>query len=158
MKEEAIDMDWRKVPKITQESYNYLISVAKWAKFLAIVAFVFLALFLLAIPVLGFTIDGMNQYMSHYDDYPYAYNPGVFSWTYAIIAIIVLVICFIPAYLVYKFAARLRKALDENDTAKLTESFHFLQRYYKFIGIFTIVVLALYVLGVAGMLVVYWLG
>lgn len=130
--------------KITNEAYTYLGSIAQWAKFLSIVVFVALGLSVISILSTGVMITTMNAYAVETHDA--LYTPGVFSWGYATFMLLTLVIYFVPTYFLYKFAQNLKKALVENDTAKLTLSFHFLQRNYKFVGIVTIILLAIFIL------------
>lgn len=139
---------------ITNEAYTHLGSIAQWAKFLSIVVFVALGLSVISILSTGIMITTMNAYAVETHDA--LYMPGVFSWGYATFMLLTLVIYFVPTYFLYKFATNLKKALVENDTAKLTLSFHFLHRNYKFVGIVTIILLAIFILmfivGFVGML------
>lgn len=151
MSEDLSEIDWRKVPKITQDSYTLLLKISKWTKFLAIVGIVLLVLGVLGIIGLGVIMDGTNQYMYGHQYYPY--HGGQFSWAYAVVACIILIVLCIPVFFLLTFSTRLKKALHENETNMLTEAFNSLHKYYLLSGIYTIVILALYIVGIVLMVV-----
>lgn len=130
--------------KLTSDSYPILTKISQWTKFLSIVGFVFIGLSILIVLSVGALITGMNQYAISTNDLMYI--PGMFSWTYAISLIIILGIYFIPVYLLFQFSSKLKKALELNDTERLTTAFDFLKKHYVYIGIITIIALSFYII------------
>ena len=122
--------------EITQESIFFLKGTAKWAKFLAMVGFVFIGLMVI---IAIFASYAINMYV------PEAFlGGGFFTAIYLIMAIIY----FFPTLFCYKFAVNTQKAIVTNDTQILTGSFSFLHKCFQFIGIIMIVMLAFMVLSI----------
>jgi len=143
--------DLTNVFPITDKIRSSLKSISLWATFLSVGGFVFLGLSALLIILTGILITGINSYTAAAHDS--LYIPGVFSWTYAGIMIIIITIYFIPVYFLFRFSSELTKALKEDDGEKLSESFLFLQKHYKFIGILTIISLIFFFFTFATLLV-----
>jgi len=136
---------WSDEIRITNESKSILNSIAKWTKFLSILGFIFLGLSAALIICAGLLITFTNGYMASSSAYPY--HPGVFQLPYAIAYLVIIFIYFIPIYFLYKFSSNTKKALQDNDSEELTKAFTFLKKHYLFIGIFAIVMLAIYLIG-----------
>ncbi|MCD7902014.1 MAG: hypothetical protein LUH22_19815 [Bacteroides sp.] len=134
---------------ISQEAYEILKDIAKWAKFLAIVVFVLLGLSALCILTMGILITSMNSYAvaSH----NMMYHPGIFSWMHAIFMLITFLIYFIPTYFLYKFAVNLKRSLTNNSTMELTKALNFLRKHYSFIGVLTVIMITILLISVVMM-------
>ncbi len=128
---------------LNNDSYVLLKEIARWAKFLSIVGFVFLILMLLAMLSAVFMMSGMDPAAAA--AYPYPYSPALFTWTYAVIYLLMIGIYFLPLWYLYKFSVRTRRALDSNHTVYLNEAFRALKNHYLIIGILTIIGLTLFV-------------
>jgi len=128
--------------QVTPEIEGLLGSISKWARFLSIIIFVYLALSAISILFAGVMVTGVNA-IERADP---LYVPGIFSWGYATALLVALVIYFVPTYFLFKFSTNLQKALNEQDTLSLTTSFRFLQKNYKFIGILAIVMMVFFVI------------
>jgi len=134
---------------ITDESRMYLAETAKWAKFLAIVGFVFTAL----IVVLGVFFGSiMGAMMSGFPEESGSVAMGGLGGAMGFFYVIMGLIYFFPCYYLYKFATRAKLALANNDTDALTDALANHKSVYKFMGILMIIVLAFYVLGIAAAL------
>ena len=131
--------------KITPESMAYLHSVAKWAKFLAIVGFVVVGLVAIIAIFTGLYLSSMS---SEYG----IYSP-VSATMVTIIYLIVAVIYFFPVLFGYRFAVNLQSAIARKETQILTESFKNLNRYCLFIGIMTIIAIALFVIAIISVII-----
>lgn len=114
----------------------YLRETRKWAKFLAIVGFIFMGIMVLAAIAMFAFSGSMGSIMP----FPMA---GI-GFLYLVIAGMY---C-IPIYYLLQFSNKTKQALDSQNTQTLTESMGYLKSHYKFIGIFTIVMLALYPIGI----------
>ena len=108
----------------------------KWARFLAIIGFIFSGLMLLlAIFFLFYSIPGETV-------------TGLFSRTFLVMIYLVsALVNFFPCYYLYKFSGRLRIALDMSDSETLEQSMNYLKRCFRFLGIIFIIMLVIYVVG-----------
>lgn len=143
MKEMEYETVWVNELGISSENQQILGTIAKWTKFLSVLGFIFLGLSVIFILSAGILISLSNNYMES-TSVSYPYHPGVFSWFYAAIYLIIIAIYFIPVYFLYRFSVNTKNALKLNDAVTLTKAFNFLKKHYVFIGIMTIVVLAFY--------------
>ncbi len=114
----------------------HIAETAKWANFLAIVGFVFLALFVIVAIFAGTLMSTLLASRS-----PMGAAPSfMLTITYLFIA----VIYFFPLMYLYKFAQKAKSALRADDTHDLQIAFQNLKSVYKFMGILMIITLALY--------------
>lgn len=120
----------------------YLRETSKWAKFLSIVGFVFMGILVLASLVMFVFAGTMGSMMP--------FPVSILGFVYLILAI---VYC-IPIYFLLSFSNKAKAALISRSSATLSESMKYLKSHYKFIGIFTIVMLAMYPIGIVIALVV----
>lgn len=121
----------------------HLSETARWARFLAIVGFIFLGLML----VFGiFLSTYMSTIFGRNDMYGGAGLGASFGVGMAIMYIIISALWFFPLLFLLRFANRMRTALNGNDQQALNISLQNLKVFFRFIGIMTIIVLALYAL------------
>lgn len=114
----------------------YLRETAKWAKFLAIIGFIFMGLMVLgSLAVFAFA-GSIGSLMP--------FPIGGIGFLYLVLA----GVYFFPIYYLLQFANKAKLALANNSTQSLTESMKNMKSLYKFMGIFTIVMLALYPIGI----------
>lgn len=138
--------------QFTTEAQGFLKETAKWAKFLAIIGFIFVALYV----ILGISMFGMGGAMSSAaaemegmegmgNTASMMRAGGIFM---GIICIIVALLYFFPMLYLYRFATKAQFALNNNSTDQLTSSIENLKSHYKFMGILMLIGLifmALYV-------------
>ncbi len=132
---------------LTPLSIEYLREVAKWARFLSILGLVGVGLSVLAYIFLGVTlsaaplaIDGTSSSRGMAGVTGLMFIPGV----------IIMLIYILPIWWLYQFSTRLGEAINFKNNQILETSFQFLKKHYKFIGIFVVVILALYILLIIG--------
>ncbi len=120
-------------------------SAAKWGKFLAIIQFVMLSLgaacvlfMLLGMGVAGMALPGMTQAIA-----------TTALWMF-IFALAIILVCFIPAFYLLRFAQKTKTAVDTNDQSAMTESLRHLRSYMKTTGIIYIASLAFGILVMIG--------
>ncbi|WP_461640021.1 hypothetical protein [Labilibaculum euxinus] len=113
----------------------YLRETAKWAKFLAIVGFIFMGFMVLG----SFVVFALAGSMASILPFPI----GGIGFLYLVLA----GVYFFPIYYLLQFANKAKLALAGKSTQSLTESMKYMKSHYKFMGIFTIVMLALYPIG-----------
>lgn len=121
---------------ISTQSSNYLKYAAKWANFLAIMGFIGLGLMVLGallILTVGANFGRVTGSMA---------PVGVMAFTYLVMA----VLYFFPTYYLYNFAGKMKKAIANTSLDDMEAGFENLKSFFKFLGIFTIVIVSLYVL------------
>ena len=114
----------------------YLKETRKWAKFLSILGLIFLGLMILVALSMILFSGAFGSMLP----FPVAIFGGVY--------IAFAGIYFFPIYYLLRFANKAKHALLEQNAHTLTESMQYLKSHYKFIGILTIVMLALYPIGI----------
>ena len=133
---ETIDKDFSNSDLvISTQSKNFLIYAAKWASFLAIVGFVTLGLLILG-GLIMFLIG--SQFSGVLGGAPIA--------MFALIYIGMAAIYFFPIYYLFLFGQKIKKAVKSTNQNDLDAGLENLKSCFKFLGIFTIVILSLYIL------------
>jgi Family of unknown function (DUF5362) len=123
--------------QIDETASGYLAETAKWGKFLAIMGFIFCGLLLLVGLLMGSTMGALFATSG------LGGSTGIiFSVVYVAIAALYLM----PCIYLYKFAKSMQTALKGGDTIQLHEGLKNLKSCFKFMGILTIVFLAIYAL------------
>lgn len=126
---------------INQESKAYLLETAKWGKFLAILGFIMLAFMIVASLAMGAFMGTLMSSMGGGAGGPAAaMGGGAITFMYILIALIY----FFPLLYLYRFSTKMKTALISQDQMLLSESLRNLKSCYKFLGIFTLVILILY--------------
>lgn len=126
----------------------HLNETAKWARFLAIVGFIFLGLMVIAGIYLSMTVSSFESI----DSSPYGRNTSnmfaAMGVGMMIFYVILAVIMLFPLLFLLRFANKIRHALAGNDQDVLNTSFQNLKAYFRYIGIVTIVGLAFYAIAI----------
>ena len=129
---------------ITSAAKGFLIETSKWCKFLSIVGFVGLGLLLLS----SFFINTIYSNMPQASAMPF--NLGIVM---TIVYVLIIAIYIFPIYYLYQFSIQLKKALISKDDETLANAFEMLKSHYKFTGVFSIIMLSIYVLaGIVGLM------
>ena len=118
--------------EVTENSKNYLKTAAIWSKFIAILGFVGLAFLALGSIVL-IPLGGILQEVMS------------LSFQFSLVGILYLVLAivmFFPTLYMYRFSKKTTTALVMNNALELEDAFKNMKRYWKFIGIMTIVAIA----------------
>lgn len=120
-------------------SNSYLAEAARWAKFLAIMGFIFCGLFALFGIFFG---TFMSKMSSQYGSGLNAGMGAVMGFVYILCALLY----FFPCLYLFRFGAEMQNALRTNDQQLLATSFRNLKSLFKFLGILTIISLSIWVL------------
>src|SRR4030095_6844931 len=132
---------------IDQSSRVHLSEAAKWAKFLAIVGFVLCGLIVVAAIFAGSFFAMMsNTYNDGYSSS--AKLTGVVGVFITIFYIGIAILFFLPYLFLFRFATRMKTALNTNDQLTLNTSFQNLKIMFRYVGILTIVMLSFYALAI----------
>jgi len=113
---------------------SYLLESAKWGKFLAIVGYIIMGLIVLIALVMAFGLSQLSRFSGT------RFPVGYLGLVYILIA----GAYYFPVTYLYKFAVQIKRALESGDEGLYTSGFQNLKSLFKFMGIFTIVILSLY--------------
>lgn len=129
--------------EIGEDIKGYLKEITKWTNFLSIIGFVGLGLMV----VVGFFISFSSNLSNFGGDA--AYNLG-YSMGIGLFYVLIAMIYFFPILYLYKFAKKMKNALKLNNNEDFKMAFTNLKSHYKFMGIFAIVIISIYVLIIIG--------
>lgn len=129
---------------IDDQSRHFLANAATWAKFLAIIGFIYCFL----IVILAFF---MGTFLSMFTDMGDSdlsgTGMGIFTGGFMTVLLIAIAcLYFFPCLYLYRFADKMQVALRNADQGNLTGSFQNLRANLRFMGILVIVVISFYVL------------
>ena len=124
---------------------SHLSETAKWGRFLAILGMIFLGLLILFFmgifsflpSIMGFSLPAGT---------PYNFSTTGFIVIMAFYLIAICAIWFFPLLFLLRFSNQMRAALNGNNQNELNSSFQNLKRLFRYVGIVTIIALAIYVL------------
>lgn len=142
--------------QITPVAQGYLKEIARWAHFLSIIGYIFLAFIVIA----AFGMFAIGGTMAANEDMAGMQNMGGFGAMAAmggtiagIMYLLIAVLYFFPIYYLGKFASNAKQALANNSTDYLTNAMEYLKSHYKFIGILTLIAMVFWVLAFIIMIV-----
>jgi hypothetical protein len=127
--------------ELTNESISYLNETRKWTIFLAILGFIFLGFMV----IMSFSFGTLFSTFGGE-----GINPPFPGFLFAGIYLLMVVIYFFPILYLYKFSSFTKKGLIEKNETLLTLAFKNLKSHYKYIGVFTITILSIYLLALIG--------
>ena len=135
--------------KLNADSRSFLKEIAGWTYFLSIIGFIFVFLLVL---IAVFASSIYNTAMAQLSQE----SPFDVSLFMTAVYVVVALIYFFPILFLFKFSKRLKSALKSKEDEELSSALEMLKSHYKFVGVFTIIVLSLYALAlIAGMLGVF---
>lgn len=117
----------------SKEIRAHLSQTAEWGKFLAIIGYVILGIMVLLAFLMMFALSGIRKTIP-------VFSPVILGSVYLIFT----GIHFIPVTFLYRFSAEAKGALRSNDEEQYVAAFKNLKSLFKFMGIYTIVVMVLY--------------
>jgi hypothetical protein len=124
---------------------EHLVEAAKWARFLAIVGFVFIALFAVFAIAGGSYIANMFSRTSQLNEVGAGFTTGMTIGIIVYYLCIALLVFFAYLFL-YRFAVNMRMALHGNNQELLNRSFQNLKILYRYWGILTVIGLIFFAL------------
>jgi len=129
--------------RIDPQGSSFLSDVAKWAYFLSILGFIGIGLMILIGAFMG-------TFMSRLPGMPGGSAlPGTLM---VIIYVFFGIIYFFPLYYLNRFAAKMKVALRNNDQETLNGSLRFLKAHYQYIGILTLIGVAIYAIALVAII------
>jgi hypothetical protein len=130
--------------EIGQQSLGYLETTRKWTMFFAILGFVVIGLLLIAGLVAGSFLTSFTSKMSGMEGS--SAIGGIASIFAFIFILIFAVIYFFPMFYLFRFSRFTKNAVANLDGQQLELGLKNLKSYWKYVGIFTIIFLAVYLL------------
>ena len=124
---------------------EHLAEAAKWARFLAIVGFVFIALFAIFAIAGGSYIASMFGRTNQFNEVGSGFTTGMTIGIIIYYLCIALLVFFAYLFL-YRFAVNMRMALNGNNQELLNRSFQNLKILYRYWGILTVIGLIFFAL------------
>lgn len=125
--------------QLTEQARGFLRETAKWAKFLSILGFIAVAFMVLG-ALAAFAVGGGGANIG-----PLAAMGPIFG---GILFLLLAAFYFFPVMYLYKFSSNIKNAFNNNNTQELTKGFEYLKSHYKFVGIFTVIIIAFYILAI----------
>lgn len=118
--------------QIDLDSRDYLLESCKWAKFLAIVGMVITGLLMVLMFFSFFSLSLVKDtFSSFYTLYSLVYLGVIALYSYPVIAL-------------YRFSKKVRIGIDQADQVEFNEGLRFLKATFRYIGIMTIIIIAIY--------------
>ena len=124
---------------------QHLIEAAKWARFLAIIGFVFIALFAVFAIAGGSYIAKIFNRTNQFNEVGGGFTTGMTIGIIIYYLCIALLVFFAYLFL-YRFAVNMRMALHGNNQELLNRSFQNLKILYRYWGILTVIGLIFFAL------------
>lgn len=124
---------------LSKNSISDLTEIRKWTLFFAILGFVGIGLMVLG----GFIMGIVGSVGGLLGNREVAFL-GIITVFYILLAIVY----FFPVLYLLKFSTNMKLAVEKSDQNKLTAAFQFLKSHFKYVGIVTIVIFGLYILGI----------
>ena len=132
---------------VDQISRTHLSEAARWAKFLAIFGMVMCGLVAIMGIFVGATFSTVpGQFDSGSQSLSFL-GPGLGIFM-IVLYIGFAILYFFPCLFLLRFANHMRNALGSHDQLALNTSFQNLKIMFRYVGILTIIVVALYVIGI----------
>jgi hypothetical protein len=123
---------------------SHLGETARWGKFLAILGFILSGLII----ILGIFFGTVFSTIINQGGVPYNSNMNSrsFGAIMAIVYVIIAVIYFFPCLFLYRFSTKMKSALIGNEQTDLALSFQNLKSLFRYVGVITLIVLAIYLI------------
>lgn len=125
-----------------------LANTARWARFLAIVGFVMCGLMVL----MAFSVGSIMGLVSQQNPAIMAMG-GMMSGFVIVIYLLVALLYFFPCLYLFRFARKTQLALQQQNQQDLDDSFRNMERFFRFVGILTVIMLVFYALAMIGLMI-----
>ena len=122
---------------LNNASRSFLKETAKWTYFLSIVGFVFVGLMVLV----SFFAGALFSNLPNSEAMPFNFGPFM-----TIIYLVMALVYFFPILYLFKFSTKMKIALQSKIDEDLAVALENLKSHYKFVGVFTIIIISIYVL------------
>ena len=117
----------------------------KWCMFLSVIGFIFIGLMLFGGIIATVALNAIpttDAYGSSMGMNPFMAIKGYLGGLYIVFALVY----FFPVYYLFNYAKGIKVAIESGNSDVLTNALVNLKSHHKFLGIFTIVTIALYII------------
>ena len=118
---------------------GFLKETSTWTYFLSILGFIGIGLMFL-FGIFFSVVMGLMPGGNPYEDL------GIDVSYFGIVYVVLGMIYFLPVLYLFNFSRKMKGALSSNNNDDLTAAFSNLKSHYKFLGVFTIAIISLYIL------------
>ena len=126
--------------EVNEEIKGFLKETSSWTYFLSIIGFVGIGL--MVIMGIYFSAVMSSGGAGNLDAYNIGYSMGYFGLIYVVLALVY----FFPVYYLFNFSRKMKNALSTKNKDDFKLAFSNLKSHYKYMGIFAIVIISIYVL------------
>lgn len=124
--------------QLNEAGRHFLRVTGKWAMFLSILGFIVMAFMVVgALAMLSMGNMGSGEF---------GLFGGIGGTIFGLVYLIFAAVYFFPVYKLFQFSTRIKRAFEENNSIILNDALGSLKSHYAFVGILTIIFIALYVL------------
>ncbi|SFZ94377.1 hypothetical protein SAMN05428642_104136 [Flaviramulus basaltis] len=127
--------------ELTEDIKGLLKETTSWSYFLSILGFIGIGLMV----IFGIFFGAIMSTRALGDVNPYAglgFSMGYFGLIYVVLALVY----FFPVYYLFNFSRKMKTALSNTNKDDFKLAFTNLKSHYKYIGIFTITIISIYIL------------
>ncbi len=133
--------------EISQHSLGYLETTRKWTMFFAILGFVIVGIMLILGLVAGSFLTSFTSRMSGIEGMEGGSAVGGITSIFVFIFILIFAVIYIfPLIFLFRFSRHTKNAVANLDSQQLELGLKSLKSFWKYMGILTIIVLAIYIL------------
>ncbi len=129
-----------KQPVLENMAVWNLLRASSWMKFISILGFIGSGLFVLIGLIFMIGGEAFKQF-----NMPFLGQGGIFIFVFYLIMGIV---TFFPPYYLFKYSNKLQEFGSAGNIQSLTEAFLYQKKYWKYLGVLTIIYLSIMVLGI----------
>ena len=124
--------------EIGQETLNNLSTTRRWRMFIAVSGFIILGLIIALGLITGTFLSTFNNSDT---------TPGIPDLLLLAIVLAAAVIYFFPVFFLFRFSKHASNAVADLNSEELLKAFKYLKRYFVYLGILLIIVIACYIAG-----------
>jgi len=124
--------------EIGQETLNNLSTTRRWTMFIAVSGFIILGLIIALGLITGTFLSTFNNSDT---------TPGIPDLLLLAIVLAAAVIYFFPVFFLFRFSKHASNAVADLNSEELLKAFKYLKRYFVYLGILLIIVIACYIAG-----------
>ncbi|MCU4157027.1 hypothetical protein J1N10_13640 [Carboxylicivirga sp. A043] len=135
----SIEEQAEKQLTISESAAGYLLETSKWAKFLSIMGFIFIGF----IVIMGLFAGSLMSIFS--GGHAMGAFPAGIGFIFSGVYILLGLLYFFPTMYLFKFSQKTKVAVLTKNSDELSTALSNHKSFFKFWGIFTIVVISLYV-------------
>lgn len=122
---------------LSDSAKAHLLETTRWTKFLAILSFIFIALMLIGFIFMISAGSMMSSASS---------GMGGSPWMITIVWLLLGLFYWYPSVMLYKFSNAMKDGLNTANNELVENAFRYQKNFWKYMGIFTIVVISLYLI------------